>query len=99
MKAKAAKMMAACLTKATAAGNSHHSPLCHARALFVVPTQAKIAASVKHRSADLGSQLFFTWDHLVAMLGGQLAHIDSLRDIAPHLMRTGRIIITCIAMV
>ncbi len=48
--------------------------------LKLLPRQ-KIATFVKKRRSDFRSRCFFTWDHLVAMLGGQLADIDSLRDI------------------
>ncbi len=48
--------------------------------LKLLPRQ-KIANIVKKRRSDFRSRCFFTWDHLVAMLGGQLANIDSLRDV------------------
>jgi len=41
----------------------------------------KVATLVQKRQADFRTRCFFTWDHLVAMLGGQLANLDSLRDI------------------
>lgn len=48
--------------------------------LKLLPRQ-KIASFVKKRRSDFRARCFFTWDHLVAMLGGQLADIDSLRDV------------------
>lgn len=48
--------------------------------LKLLPRQ-KIANFVKKRRTDFRSRCFFTWDHLVAMLGGQLADLDSLRDV------------------
>jgi len=41
----------------------------------------KISGFVQKRGTDFRCRCFFTWDHLVAMLGGQLAHLDSLRDV------------------
>ena len=47
--------------------------------LKLLPRQ-KIANFVKKRGTDFRRRCFFTWDHLVAMLGGQLADLGSLRD-------------------
>lgn len=41
----------------------------------------KISKLVDKRGADRWRKSFKTWDHLVAMLGGQLAGVGSLRDV------------------